>query len=181
MKDFQLRLPAGYPSLGAFLRGRRLRNDPFLSQQKLADMCGLSRETVCLIEKGRWPSDDSLTAILTALDIDLSEIASESIESNASQDKLTDQREKIGRDLKAGRQKEALSLRRLSEITGISHSQLSRIELSRCVLGKWIEVRFPDGNREFDDDAVFYFTHPVLLYLADIGDPNYGLLPTYFR
>lgn len=80
-----------------------------------------------------------------------------------------DQCAQLGDALRDGRRTKKLKLRQLAEYTGVSFSQLSRIERGLFQRGRYIEVVFYDGVEEFDEDTIVRFTHPVLTYLAELG------------
>ncbi len=49
---------------------RRLRSEKHITQEKLSERSGVSVNTIRNLEKGRWPSANTLAAVADALDID---------------------------------------------------------------------------------------------------------------
>jgi transcriptional regulator with XRE-family HTH domain len=117
--------------LGAVLRARR--REDFGKQQALADAVGVARETLSRIESGRsWPMPDTLDALMRILELDWSDVAEAGTAAKPVRhfdgSWRGDQRLELGRALRRGRRSEGVTLRELAGVTGLSVSQLSRIE-----------------------------------------------------
>ena len=82
MKKSRMLLPEGFcalrENLGEIIRERRLKYEggAGLSQQELADIAGIRRESLSRIENGRrWPSYDALYRIMEVFDLEWHHIA----------------------------------------------------------------------------------------------------------
>lgn len=176
MKKSRMRLPRGFTELrhdlGAIIRRRRLgygRNGG-LSQARMAELIGISRETLSRIESGRrWPSYDTLDKIIGLFDLEWDVVAIEGACDRPSRHHAPDCRQDLGSALRAGRLQEGLSLRALADRIGICHSQLSRIERSESIRSGVLDTLVDSGSGKIDDDTVFEFNHPELARLAEKG------------
>ena len=186
-KSFRYRLPDEFlglkPNVGAILRRARKTSAEHgeMSMEAFASMVGLPRETLSRIENDhRWPSIETLTKLMACLELRYEDVAD--IDPNFRLDVREDtpqdlkSRNDLGNALRIGRrniqfdgEKRGMSLKQLSEHTGISESQISRIERSLSGGSKRVGKKFADGNKELDEDTIFWFTHPVLEYLSELG------------
>ena len=178
MKKLRMLLPDGFcalrDNLGVIIRMRRKAHEGGggLSQQGLADIAGIRRESLSRIENGhRWPSYDALYRIMDVLDLEWHELAHKGPSERPARLYAPDRRQDLGSALRAGRQKEELTLGELARKTGLSVSQLSRIERSQSISGRLLE-RIDTGNPVGAAEVaepVFRFVHPELARLAAVG------------
>lgn len=173
---YRYRLPKGYSGLidgiGSTLREARGRSPDYgaMSSAEFATALGVKRETLSRIDNGRTlPSYQILCRYLDLLDMDLDAVAKKGGRVGPSIPDYPEVCLQLGEALDAGRKAEDLTLRQLSEYTGISYSQLSRLARGHFQGGKHVEVKYFDGTREFDDDTLVWFTHPMLDYLSELG------------
>ncbi|WP_369815862.1 helix-turn-helix domain-containing protein [Erythrobacter sp. QSSC1-22B] len=169
-------LPRGFSELrhdlGVIIRRHRLAHgsDGGLSQAEMAQLIGISRETLSRIESGcRWPSYDTLDKIIGLFEVEWDVVAIKGASDRPSRHHAPDCRQDLGLALRAGRLHERLSLRALAERTGISYSQLSRIERAESTRSRVVDTRVDSGSGKIDDDTTFQFTHPELARLAEKG------------
>ena len=177
-----MRLPEGFARLsddiGKRLREIRLASDDYgkMTMQEFADEIGISRETLSRVESGvRFPTYSTLEAIMGALNIEWHHIAYRGTGQRKQIPEYPEVCADVGNALRAGRKSEGLTLRDAEALTGISSSQLSRIERGQFERGGHVEIRFFDGVREFDYDTKVGFTHPALEVLAEIGGYDFSL------
>ena len=141
-----------------------------MSPAEFADVLGVKRETLSRIDNDRkLPSYKTLSRYLDLLDMELDAVAHKGDSSRAPIPDFPEVCLQLGEALETGREKEGLTLRQLEEHTGISYSQLSRLTRGQFKGGRHVKVKYFDGNREFDDDTLAWFTHPMLDYLSEIG------------
>lgn len=117
----------------------------------------------------KWPAFRTLFRYLDLLGLELDEVANKDGRPRAPVPDYPDVCWELGQALDAGRKQERLTLRELSEHTGISYSQLSRLTRGQFKGGRHVEVSYFDGHREFDEDTLVSFTHPVLHFLSKLG------------
>ncbi|QWC56494.1 helix-turn-helix domain-containing protein [Erythrobacter sp. 3-20A1M] len=178
MKKVRMLLPRDFcalrENLGDIIRERRLayENGTGLSQQELADIAGIRRESLSRIESGRrWPSYDALYQIMGVLSLEWHDIAHKGVSERPARLYASERRQDLGSALRAGRLKEGLTLQELARRTGLSASQLSRLERSQSVrsgLLKMIDPGKPVRPGE-PPDPVFQFVHPELARLVKSG------------
>lgn len=187
-KTLRARLPKGFSALkddvGKTLRAARDESAEYgaMTAEEFAKCVGISRQTLSSIENGkRWPSYSTLERIMLLLSIEYDAIAFKEPSDRAPIPDYPDVCAVLGCALREGRIKRKLNLRQLSVLTGISVSQLSRIERGQFSRGKYVELKFFDGVKEIDDDTIVRFTHPELDALAasggydrDLGTRVYG-------
>lgn len=178
MKESRMRLPRGYAklhhNLGAFIRRCRLENDYDCgrSQADVAKRVGISRESLSRIEKGhRWPSYDTLYEIMGLFNLEWDEIAVKGGSARPARHYATELRQDLGCALRAGRREEGMTLRVLSEKTGISSSQLSRIERAQNVQSRVLYMIDTGDAGQPNDRTIFRFNHSELTRLAEKGWP----------
>lgn len=171
-------LPRGFcalrEDLGDIIRERRLAHESGagLSQQELADIAGIRRESLSRIEKGRrWPSYDALYRIMDVLNLEWHHIAHKGASERPARLYAPERRQDLGSALRAGRLKEGLTLQELALRTGLSASQLSRLERSQSVRSGLLEMIDPGKPVRPDEppNPVFQFIHPELARLAECG------------
>lgn len=172
-----MRLPEGFSALkddvGKIIRKARETSEDHRhkSMEQFADHVGISRQTLSSIENGaRWPSYAALEALMGALDIEWHEIADKGDGGRPPIPHYPDVCAELGGALRKGRQRKKLTLQQLSALTGMSDSQLSRIERGQFRGSKCVEVIFADGMKDYDNDAVVRFNDRVLDKLAECGD-----------
>ena len=175
-KSYRYRLPEGYSGLidgvGSILRKARAESSQYgaMSPAEFADVLGVKRETLSRIDNDRkLPSYKTLSRYLDLLDMELDAVAHKGDSSRAPIPDFPEVCLQLGEALETGREKEGLTLRQLEEHTGISYSQLSRLTRGQFKGGRHVKVKYLDGNREFDDDTLAWFTHPMLDYLSEVG------------
>ena len=176
-KTRRMRLPWGYreirKDLGPFLRNCRFeRNyEGDRSQAAVANRISISRESLSRIERGhREPSYDTLYNLMGLFQIEWHEIATRGESSRPCRHYATELRQDLGCALRAGRLLEGLTLQALAEHTGMSASQLSRIERSQSARSRVIEIETSDRDRPIDDKTAFRFTNKELARLAKMGE-----------
>ena len=159
-------------NVGELLREAREASPDFgkMPRKQFAHRVGISRETLSRIENGkRWPSYSTLAEIIGLLRIEWDHFALAARTSTNSIPSYPDACAELGKALRRGRAAENLTLRDVAELTGLSGSQLSRIEHGLFTRGRFIEVLFYDGVKTFDSDTIVRFTHPKLRELAERG------------
>lgn len=173
----QMQLPRGFnqirKDLGAFLQRCRFEKDyeGARSQAAVAGRVGISRESLSRIERGhRQPSYDTLYELMRLFEFDWGEIATKGESLRPSRRYAAERRQDLGCALRAGRLEGGLTLQALAEQTGMSVSQLSRIERSQSTRSRVIEIHASDRDRPIDDKTVFKFTNSVLARLAEKGE-----------
>lgn len=176
-KKRQMQLPRGFgelrDDLGLILRTCRIENDydGCRTQAAVASCVGISRESLSRIERGhRQPSYDTLLKLMSLFKLDGPEITKMGKSSRPFLHYAVELRQDLGCALRAGRLEEGLTLQALAEMTGMSVSQLSRIERSQSTRSRVIEIQASDGDRPIDDKTVFKFTNRVLARLAKKGE-----------
>lgn len=176
MKESRMRLPEGFAELrhdlGAIIRCGRLAyaTNGGLSQAEMAELVGISRETLSRIESGRrWPSYDTLERIIGLFGLEWEAVAMKGKSVRPFRHYGPECLQDLGSALRAGRLQEGLSLRILAEQTGISYSQLSRIERAESTRSRVIHALVDSGSGKIDDETTFQFTHPELDRLAERG------------
>lgn len=158
--------------LGAFLRKCRFEKDyeGGRSQAAVAKRVGISRGSLSRIERGhRHPCYGTLHELMRLYQFDWGEIATKGESLRPSRRYAAELRQDLGCALRAGRLEEGLTLRALAKQTGMSVSQLSRIERSQSTRSRVIEIQASDRDRPIDDETVFTFTDRVLARLAEKG------------
>lgn len=178
MKKLRMLLPDGFcalrDDLGEIIYMRRKAHDGGggLSQQGLANIAGIRRESLSRIENGhRWPSYDALYRIMDVLDLEWHELAHKGPSERPARFYAPERRQNLGSALRTGRHMEMLTLKDLARRTGLSVSQLSRIERSQSISSRLLEridTGKPVGPGEVAD-PVFSFIHPELARLAAVG------------
>ncbi len=179
-KPARMRLPPGYArlkdNLGQIIRAHRLAGtgtDGPLPPKLFAHRVGISRVTLSRIEHDRvWPRSETLVAIMDIFMIDWPDVAEPGVTRSPPRripDTQQDmQRHYLCRALRAGRIALGWSLSDLARYSGISASQLSRIERGQggksAVFG-W----HPDYLAIELQDRLIVFTHPVLANVAGGG------------
>ena len=139
-----------------------------MSVTEFAEKLGIKRETLSRIDNDRkQPSYRTLDRYLALLEMDFDIVAQEG--EGAGTPEYPEVCIHLGEALNAGREAKKLTLRQLSEHTGISYSQLSRLTRGQFKGGKHVKVKYFDGNREFDQNTLAWFSHPMLDYLSEIG------------
>lgn len=132
----RLRFPSGYsgyrPDLGAVLKIER-KKLAHNKQQTMADMVGISRQSLSAIENGHaWPRPDTMEKLSHELNLNLAAFlmcGTTARKPRFSDDSpRADQRHELGRALRNGRELEKLSLQAVAQRSGMSAAQLSRIE-----------------------------------------------------
>lgn len=173
---YRYRLPEGYSGLidgvGSTLREARGKFPDYksMSSAEFANVLGVKRETLSRIDNDRTlPSYRILRRYLGLLDMDLDAVGQKGDGPGPSIRDYPEVCLQLGEALDAGRKMEDLTLRQLSEHTGISYSQLSRLTRGHFKGGKHVEVKYFDGNRNFDVHTLAWFTHPMLDYLSEVG------------
>lgn len=174
----RFRLPLGLTRLrldfGARLR--RYRRGEGLTQVDLASMTNLSRETISRIEKGRvQPRPDTIDEIMRVLSLDMGKLAVKGRATVGGRparyfdgSSRGEYRHHIGRMIRAGRELEKRSLRKVSEQAGLSAAQISRIERgegdrSAAYMDDPADARLPKAKRRV------ILMNPELRRLADLG------------
>ena len=109
------------------------------------------------------------SADMQALDFDWGDIAIKGRSSKPARIESPENLGILGQALRIGRKKEKITLVGLSERTGISASQLSRMERGQCLRGGHFIIEWPDGERDPDDEVQCRYTHPELKRLSEIG------------
>ena len=181
MKQFskrrQMQLPRDFgelrDDLGLTLRKCRLKNDydGSTTQAAVASRVGISRESLSRIERGqRQPSFETLRKLMGLFKLDGPEITTMGKSPRPFLHYAAERRQDLGCALRAGRLEEGLTLQALAEQTGMSVSQLSRIERSQSTRSRVIEIQTSDRDRPIDDKTVFKFTNSVLARLAEKGE-----------
>ncbi len=178
LKNLRMLLPEGFSELrqdvGKIIRERRMAHEfgTGLSQQELAEIAGIARENLSRIENGRqWPSYDALCKIMGLFDLEWDHIAYKSEGARPARRYAPERRQNLGNALRIGRLHEGITLEELAGRTGLSCSQLSRVERSQSIHSRLLEVidaRAPLTADE-EPDPVFQFVHPELALLAEIG------------
>lgn len=175
-KSYRYRLPEGYSGLidgvGDILRRARARSPDCsaMSPSHFAALLEVRRETLSRIDNGKkLPSYRTLQKYLDLLDMDFDDVAQKCEYPGPFIPDYPEVCIQLGEALDAGRKAKELTLRQLSEHTGISYSQLSRLTRGQFKGGKHVEVKYIDGHRKFDSDTMAWFTHPMLDYLSEIG------------
>lgn len=175
-KPLNYRLPEGFSGLrndvGHYLCEVRQQSEEYgaMSPKQFAAVLEIRRETLSRIDHDRqWPAFRTLFRYLDLLGLELDEVANKDGRPRAPIPDYPDVCWELGQALDAGRKQERLTLRDLSEHTGISYSQLSRLTRGQFKGGRNVEVSYVDGQREFDADTLVWFTHPVLDYLSELG------------
>lgn len=137
-----------------------------ITQQELAELCHVTRETISAVENGRMPNPETLFQLASnlSLDIDVKLAGPSTLPHDADDDALYD----LGRALRAGRRAAKLSLRQVSELTGLHYSQLSRIERGGASRSGVIEV-VPNDKNAVKGGERLRFSHPTLARLAEAG------------
>jgi transcriptional regulator with XRE-family HTH domain len=176
-KKRQMQLPRDFgelrDDLGLILRKCRLKNDysGCRTQAAVASRVGISRESLSRIERGqRQPSFDTLSKLMGLFKLDGPEITKKVQGSRPFLHYAVERRQDLGWALRAGRLEEGFTLQALAEQTGMSVSQLSRIERSQSTRSRVIEIQASDRDRPIDDKTVFKFTNRVLARLAEKGE-----------
>ncbi|MEL7790147.1 helix-turn-helix transcriptional regulator [Citromicrobium bathyomarinum] len=178
LKKVRMRLPEGFcalrENLGDIIRERRQAYEygTGLSQQELADIAGIRRESLSRIENGRrWPSYDALYRIMGVLSLEWHDIAHKGTSERPARLYASECRQNLGSALRAGRLKERLTLQELATRTGLSASQISRLERSQSIRGGLLEMIDPGKPVRSDEapDPVFQFIHPELARLVKLG------------
>ena len=178
MKKVRMLLPKGFcalrENLGDIIRERRLayESGTGLSQQELADIAGIRRESLSRIENGRrWPSYDALYRIMGELNLEWHDIAHKGASESPARLYAPERRQDLGSALRAGRLAEKLTLEELATRTGHSASQLSRIERSQSIRSGLLEMVDPGKPAKAgeESDPVFQFIHPELSRLVKSG------------
>ena len=171
-----MRLPEGFRAfkkgLGPKLKRMRRTSDDHggKSQERFAKIIGIRRETLSRIENGReLPSPNTMAALMQELNFDWGDIAVKGRSSKPARIESPENLGILGQALRIGRKKEKITLEELSERTGISASQLSRMERGQCLRGGHFVIVWPDGERDPDDEVQCRYTHPELRRLAQIG------------
>ncbi|QXQ07288.1 helix-turn-helix domain-containing protein [Sphingosinicellaceae bacterium] len=108
------------PGIGSHVRRERVARK--LSQDGLARLAGLRRETVCRIEAGRPPSSHALFAIEWALGLDSPHFVKD------WKDPASPDEPSLGPRVRARRRKLGLSLQDLAAVSGVVASTISRFE-----------------------------------------------------
>lgn len=175
-KRLRYRLPEGISALredlGDYLRTARKNSCEYgsMGPRQFADVLGVRPETLSRIDNdSRWPSLGTLERYLDLLGMELSDVATKSGNSKPPLPYYPEVFYELGKALEAGRRTMKLTLRVLSDHTGISYSQLSRLTRGHFKGGRHVEVKHYDGVRDFGQQTLAWFTHPVLDYLAEIG------------
>ena len=178
MKKVRMLLPEGFCALrndlGDIIREKRLayESNTGLSQQELADIAGIRRESLSRIESGRrWPSYDALFQIMGVLSLEWHHIAHKGANERPARLYAPERRQDLGSALRAGRLEERLTLQELARRTGLSASQLSRLERSQSVRSGLLEMIDPGEPAKAGEEAdpVFQFIHPELARLVKSG------------
>lgn len=171
-----MRLPEGFAELrddlGEIIRHNRLnyQNDGRLRQSELAALVGISRESLSRIERGHgWPNYDTLHKIMGLLDLEWDMVATRGKTARPSRHYAPEYLQDLCSALRAGRLQEGLTLQDLAKKTGISCSQLSRIERAQITRSRKLQVVETGSGRQLDEYTVFRFTHPELDRLARMG------------
>lgn len=173
-------LPENYarlkPGLGAFLVERRKSRRK--GQKEVAYQVGINRVNLSRMENGHLtPSYETLTKMMDVLGFEWKHIAEEGPSPSRNRRYLSGQLDRMGEALRAGRKAQEITLRELSEVVGISYSQLSRIERGLISHGRLISVTLIGATpppEEIDPDRdshwrVYDFAHPELTRLAMLG------------
>ncbi|MEO5937454.1 MAG: helix-turn-helix transcriptional regulator [Sphingomonas sp.] len=169
------RLPEGLVGLrldfGARLR--RYRRKQSLTQAELAERAGLGRETISRIESGKvQPKPGTLDEILRVLGLDMGKVAVRGRNGRTKRvaryfdgSERGDLRHEIGRAIRIARIAEDMSLRTLAERSGLSASQLSRIERGEGERSS-VYKNHKDEAHLAREDRGFLLVNPELLRLA---------------
>ncbi|WP_367305130.1 helix-turn-helix domain-containing protein [Sphingomonas tagetis] len=139
----------------------------------LAIALGLTRESVCRIEGARaLPSEASIEGLMRLFDLDWPQLAivgRSKRRPRAFPDTWRDElRIALGSALRAGRRAEGLTLRDLATCTGVSYSQLSRLERGECDVSR-VLAEHPADRDVPRHMRRLQFTHPVLKRVAGKG------------
>ncbi|MEL7691480.1 helix-turn-helix transcriptional regulator [Citromicrobium bathyomarinum] len=175
-----MRLPENYaclkPGLGDFLAQRRKAQGR--RQKEVAYELGINRVNLSRMEKGHLtPSYETLSRMMDVLRFEWKHVAVEGPSPHGNRRYLSGQLDRMGKALRAGREKEGRKLRDLANTVGLSYSQLSRIERGLISYSRVISVRFV-GKRPSPDEVdpdkdqtwrIFEFAHPELVRLAALG------------
>lgn len=165
-------LPRGYsalqPKLCDKLKDARLAAG--LSQADVEKAAGISRETVTRIEAGRVPLPQALSALMQILGLEESDVFVRGKNDNPLpfvDGSRGEQLSEIGKSIIEARAARKLSLQEASKLTGISASQLSRIERGLVCRSR----AFADDpcSSLAVEDRLVEITNPGLKKLIDLG------------
>lgn len=175
-----MRFPENYarlkPGLGPFLA--RKRKSLRKGQKEVAYQLGINRVNLSRMENGHLtPSYDTLTKMMDELMFDWKDVAEEGPSPHGNRRYLSGQLDQMGEALRVGRQAQGMMLRELSQLVGLSYSQLSRIERGlishgRAILVTLVGERPPPEDEDPDNDKhwrIYHFAHPELVRLAKLG------------
>ena len=175
-----MRFPKNYaglkPELGAFLK--QLRKQRGLRQKAVAFEVGINRVNLSRMENGHLtPSYKTLTKLMSVLEFEWSDVAVQGRAPHGNRRYLSSQLQRMGEELRAGRNAMGINLRDLAEIVDLSSSQLSRIERGLTSYSRVIKVtkvgpRPLPEDEDLDKDAewrIYEFSHPELVRLARFG------------
>ncbi len=175
--------PPGYCTLkkgfGRIIMRKRLTASErhLRSKKELAFQIGINSQTLTRIENGKQrPSRNTLDALMKVLEFDWDEIARKGRSSKGAPPNLPENLANLCKGLRIGRRMERLRLEDVAGMTGMSISQLSRIERGLMERSEQFEIDWPDGVRKQDDDTRYRFKHPELSRLVKRAgfDDSYG-------
>ncbi|MET3726416.1 helix-turn-helix domain-containing protein [Sphingomonas trueperi] len=172
-----MRLPRGFrrlrDDLGAIIRAYR-RGDRGtgypVAPKVFASNIGISRGALSRIENERaWPGPDTLSRIMDAFEIDWPVVAE--VGENLGPHLKTPntwqegQRANLCTALRQGRQELGWTLAELARRSGLSASQLSRIERGQIARSAVLTLESEDFNI-LEEDRRVVFAHPLLMQVA---------------
>ncbi|HEX8412305.1 MAG TPA: helix-turn-helix transcriptional regulator [Sphingomicrobium sp.] len=172
-----MRLPKGFSclraDLGQIIKGHRTGVIGVvgpISQHALASRVGITRVALSRIENGHtWPQGPTLDRIIAELELDWPDVAVSGDDGRRSR-RFDDtsqgmQKYQLGELLRACRNDLGWSLAQVALRSGVSASQLSRIERGECGSSAVFTWREEDLHHMTEDRRIV-FANPVLADLA---------------
>ena len=166
--EYRFRLPRGFARLrsnfGEIIRKKRQKYA--IKQEVLALDAGISRGALSRIENGAaWPRPETLDRLLAELDMEMADVAVEG--KGLRPQRLYDgsdrgeKQAELGSTLRRCRREANLCLHHLAALSGISASQLSRIERGQSRYSKLFDWN-PESLHRDPEQRSIVFTNVVL-------------------
>ncbi|MFK3889775.1 helix-turn-helix domain-containing protein [Sphingomonas sp. NPDC079357] len=168
------RLPEGFAAFrddfGEIIRKKRVSEG--WSQQTLADLVGVTRETISRMENGAWPLPDTLYGLMRHLEIDWGDFAvpgvSERPPKRFDGSPRGEDRFHMGQALRKARLSKGWTLQCLAGRCGMSAAQLSRLERGESSRSKFLEDDPRDAELPVEYRR-YRFKHPLLRRVEWLG------------
>lgn len=141
---------------------RNARKQRRLTQARLSEKAGVSRKTIGRLESGRHPALETLERVNEHLGLTLKDLAEnyESLNIAAESDR-SEQIFDIGQGIRDRRRQLKISLKTLSQETGLSEPTLSRLERGRSLRSRVFKDNPEYADLPFEDRLVLV-DHPYL-------------------